>query len=283
MENRKQGIRNQGPANAWLTKCLQLTGSEVSVPGFLFSIFCVCLGLFVCLVVSARAQANSAVVAGAAHVFIRRGPGTEFPPFATLTEGSSVEIQEMHGEWARVLTASGQSGYVNSNFLAIPGEHRAPPAPARAVPPAAAPAHAVPPGATPARSEAAAVRQLTEENKGLTAQIAQLQEELATLKARSEVAPSSVPTAAPVSLDVEKFQAEVTRLTAAVERLEKRLDVEPPRVSVSPLPGLPADGPVRVVTSTTILLAGVGLCVGWLVGNAFGRRQERARRPRVRL
>jgi hypothetical protein len=223
----------------------------------------------------AWAQTNTAVVAGAAHVFIRRGPGTEFPPFATLTEGSSVEIQKMHGEWARVLTASGQSGYVKSNFLALPGEHRAPLATASP--------RAVPPTATPARSEAASVHQLTEENKSLTAQIGRLQEELVTLKARAEVTPASAATAAPVAVDVEKLHADLRRLTAAVEQLEKRLDVEPPRVSVSPLPNLPADGPVRVVTSTTILLAAIGLCVGWLLGNAFGRRQERARRPRVRL
>jgi hypothetical protein len=249
--------------------------------GLKFPIFHIFHFRFVILVVVALsfgpawAQANTAVVAGAEHVFIRRGPGTEFPPFATLAEGTSVEIQEMHGEWARVLTASGQSGYVNSNFLALPGEHRAPPA--------AAPPRAMPPAATPPRSEVAAVRQLTEENKSLTAQIGQLQEELAALKARGEVTPASAATAAPAALDVEKLHADLTRLTAAVEQLEKRLDVEPPRVSVSPLPSLPPDGPVRVVTSTTILFAALGLCVGWLLGNAFGRRQERARRPRVRL
>ena len=269
MENRKQEIRNREPANARLIRRLQLASWKFSVPGFLFSIF------FVGLVASVWAQANTAVVAGGAHVFIRRGPGTEFPPFATLTEGSSVEIQEMHGEWARVLTASGQSGYVKSNFLSLPGEHRAPPA--------AAPPRTVPPAATPARSEAAAVHQLTEENTSLTAQIGQLQEELAALKARAEVTPASVATPPPVALDVEKLHADLTRLTAAVGQLERRLDVEPPRVSVSPLPNLPADAPARVVTSTTILLAAIGLCVGWLLGNAFGRRQERARRPRVRL
>jgi outer membrane murein-binding lipoprotein Lpp len=239
----------------------RLAGLKFPLFHFRFDIF-VLLALSVGLV---WAQANTAVVAGAEHVFIRRGPGTEFPPFATLAEGTSVQIQEMHGEWARVLTVSGQSGYVNSNFLALPSEHRAPPA------------------ATPARSEAAAVRQLTEENKSLTAQITQLQEELAASKARAEATPTSVPTTAPVDLDVEKLHSDVVRLTAAVEHLEKRLDVEPPRVNVSPLPNLPAEGPVRVVTSTTILLAAIGLCVGWLLGHAFGRRQERGRRPRVRL
>jgi hypothetical protein len=243
-----------------------LTGSRFAILHSRFDI-----ALSICF---AWSQANTAVVAGAEQVFIRRGPGIEFPPFATLTEGSSVEIQEMHGEWARVLTASGQSGYVKSNFLALPGEHRAPPT---ATPPRAAPL-----AATPDRSEAA-VRQLTEENKSLTAQIGQLQEELAASKARAEATPVSVPTAAPADVDAEKLHADVARLTAAVEHVEKRLDVESRPVNVSPLPNLPTDGQVRVVTSTTILLAAIGLCVGWLLGNAFGRRQERGRRPRVRL
>jgi hypothetical protein len=269
MENRRQGIRNREPLNARHIMRFQPARWKFLVPGFLFTIF------FAGVVVSVWAQANTAVVAGAEHVFIRRGPGTEFPPFATLAEGTSVQIQDMHGEWARVLTVSGQSGYVNSNFLALPGEHRAPPA---GTPPRAA----LPP-ATPAGSEAAAVRQLTEENKSLTAQIGKLQEELAASKAQAEATPVSTPTTAPAGLDAEKLHSDVERLTAAVEHLEKRLDVEPPRVNVSPLPNLPADGPVRVVTSTTILLAAIGLCVGWLLGHAFGRRQERGRRPRVRL
>jgi uncharacterized protein YraI len=265
-------MRNGQPVNARGAD----TGHRLT--GFALPVFRFWFAVHVLLAVSfglAWAQANSAVVAGAAHVFIRRGPGTEFPPFATLARGTRVEIQEMHGEWARVLTASGQSGYVNSNFLAIPGEHRAPPA--------AAPARAVPPVAAPAVSEAAEVHRLTEENKGLTAQIGQLQEQLAGLKALAEATPAPAATTAPVGLDVEKLQTDVMRLTAAVEQLEKRLDVEPARVSVSPLPSLPADGPARVVSSTTILLAAIGLCVGWLLGNAYGRRQERARRPRVRL
>jgi uncharacterized protein YgiM (DUF1202 family) len=269
MENRKQEIRNRELVNARLIRCFQLAGLKFSVPGVLLSI------LFACLVVSAWAQTNPAVVAGAEHVFIRRGPGTEFPPFATLMEGSTVEIQEMHGEWARILTASGQSGYVKSNFLALPGEERAPSA--------TAPPRPVPPAATPGRSQAAAVQELTEENKNLTAQVGQLQEELAALKARAEVTPTSVATVGPVAVDADKLHTDLARLTAAVEQLQKRLDVEPPRVNVSPLPNLPVDASVRVVTSTAILLAAIGLCVGWLLGNAFGRRQERGRRPRVRL
>lgn len=227
----------------------------------------------------AGAQPNSAVVTGAQHVFIRRGPGTEFPPFATLMEGSTVEIQEMRGEWARVLTASGQSGYVNSTFLVLPSERRTRPAAT-----AGAPTRSAPAAVTPVRPQAAAAPALTEENRNLTAQVHQLQEELAALKAQAQATPpAATPTAAPPAVDLDKLHDDLAHLGTAVEQLNKRLETEPPRVNVAPLLNLPADGYGRAVTSTAILLAAVGLCLGWLLGNAFGRRQERGRRPRVRL
>ncbi len=226
---------------------------------------------------AAWAQGNTAVVTGAEHVFIRRGPGTEFPPFATLMEGSTVEVQEMHGEWARVLTASGQSGYVKSNFLGLPGERSTASTPSG---PAAVATRA--PAAPTAQSPAAVARALTEENQKLTAQIEDLQQQLAALKAQAEATPTAAPTPA-AAVDADRLGAELARLNATVQQLQQRLETEPPRVNVSPLPSLPADAPAHVVTSTTILLAVVGLCLGWLIGNAYGRRQERGRRPRVRL
>ncbi len=223
------------------------------------------------------AQGNTAVVTGAEHVFIRRGPGTEFPPFATLMEGSTVEVQELHGEWARVLTASGQSGYVKSNFLGLPGERSA-----ASTPPGPAPVATRAPAAPTAQSPAAVARALTEENQKLTAQIEDLQQQLAALKAQAEATPAVTPT--PVAAaDTDRLSAELARLNTTVQQLQQRLENEPPRVNVSPLPNLPTDAPAHVVTSTTILLTVVGLCLGWLIGNAYGRRQERGRRPRVRL
>ena len=37
----------------------------------------------------------------------------------------------MQGEWARIITASGQVGYISSNFLALPGEYERRPTPVR--------------------------------------------------------------------------------------------------------------------------------------------------------
>ncbi len=276
MANWRCEIGNRKPVNAgWPETFPRMAGLKLPVSHFPFVIMLLVAGALSV----AGAQPNSAVVTGAQHVFIRRGPGTEFPPFATLVEGSTVEIQEMRGEWTRVLTASGQSGYVNSTFLALPSERRGRPAAT-----VGAPARSAAAAATPARPQAAAVSALTEENKNLTAQVHQLQEELAALKAQAEVTPPAAsPTAAPPAVDLDKLHDELAHLGAAVEQLNKRLEIEPPRVNVAPLSDLPVDGHGRVVTSTAILLAAIGLCVGWLVGNAFGRRQERGRRPRVRL
>jgi uncharacterized protein YgiM (DUF1202 family) len=68
------------------------------------------------------AQTNSATVTGADRLVVRRGPGKQFPPFASLTEGSKVEVEEIQGEWARIVTGNGQRGYVHSNFLSISGD-----------------------------------------------------------------------------------------------------------------------------------------------------------------
>ena len=275
--------KGQSGHRAGWSEASRRIGSQQARARFCMVILCLIAGALS----GAGAQSNTAIVTGADHVFIRRGPGTEFPPFASLAEGAEVEVQEMRGEWARVLTASGQSGYVNSNFLALPGERpMRTPAAAVAAPTRPAPTRAAATPTTPTRSQAAVVQSLTEENKNLTARVQELQEELAALKAQAE-APTAVPTpvltpAAPAA-DTDKLHDDLTQLRAAVEQLNKRLDVEPPHVNVSPLPHVPADGPVPAVTSTAILLTAVGLCLGWLVGNAFGRRQERGRRPRVRL
>jgi hypothetical protein len=79
--------------------------------------------LMVCgVVAAASAETNSATVVGANRLVVRRGPGKQFPPFASLTEGSKVEVEEVKGEWARIVTGNGQRGYVHSNFLSIAGE-----------------------------------------------------------------------------------------------------------------------------------------------------------------
>jgi len=241
------------------------------------------LGLWCCIILLSGVapvvwgQGNTAVVTGADRVFVRRGPGTEFPPFATLTEGSSVEVQEMQGEWSRVKTANGQVGYVHSNFLALPSEAGAAAAPR--VPAGAS--HPQPTAAPTLRptvhSDTAGLNGLTERNKALEAQVSSLQEELTVLKNRPTLAPEAAATPAVSNADTEALRAELKRLTAAVEGLQQRGG------NMAPGETVPAESADHSVASTALLLGGVGLLIGWLLGAAYGRNQERGRRSRIRF
>ncbi|MCX8072515.1 MAG: SH3 domain-containing protein [Candidatus Binatia bacterium] len=66
------------------------------------------------------AQARTAIVTGTEWVFIRRGPGNQFPPFARIPSGSTVEVQEVRDDWAQIITASGQVGFIHTRFLSFP-------------------------------------------------------------------------------------------------------------------------------------------------------------------
>src|ERR1041385_8898698 len=77
-----------------------------------FSVSCFLWLVSMIAPLGARAQGTTATVTGAARVLVRRGPGKQFPPLASVTRGSTVEVQDPQGEWARVSTPAGQVGYV---------------------------------------------------------------------------------------------------------------------------------------------------------------------------
>lgn len=223
------------------------------------------------------AQASTAVVTGTERVFVRRGPGTEFPPFASLGRGSLVEVQEMQGEWSRVKTGSGQIGYIHSNFLALPNEAGSAGSGAAPPPEPAAPA-------TP-RSDAALLSALTEKNKALEAQLSALQEELSALKnhpVEAAPAPATPVAGPPTASDSEELRTELKRLTAAVEGLQNRTHANLTS-SEAPAGAPSAEATERNVSSTALVLGGLGLLLGWLAGAAYGRSQERGRRSRIRF
>ena len=248
---------------------------------------------------------NTALITGAERVLIRRGPGRKFPPFAALTEGSAVEVQEMQGEWSRVKTASGQVGYVHSNFLALPSEAGAAATPQPAAQPTPQPtaqptlrptvqptlrptAQPTPqPTAQPtpqptARSDSAALNVLTEKNKALEGQVSALQAELSALKSRTALPAEPAPTAA-ASSDAVEMRAELKRLTAAVEGLRQRVGGSAPSGEAPAASTASAEPPDRNVSPAALLLGAVGLLTGWLLGAAYGRNQDRGRRSRIRF
>jgi hypothetical protein len=237
--------------------------------GCALRVCCVLIFLWLLPPSLASAQGTAAVVTGAGRLLVRRGPSKGFAPFAALGKGTKVEVQEMHGEWARIVTPGGQVGYVKSNFLAFPGEQR--------------PATATPgePASAAAESGEAALRSLTDRNQSLESEVQSLHEELAALKARAET-PAPVP-AGPVAADAEQLSVDLKRLTAAVEGLQHRIDSWPMPEGTLPMVSTKAAGTPAGVSPMAILLGGVGLSVGWLVGTAYSRRQDRGRRSRIRF
>ena len=227
------------------------------------------------LAITAWGQGNTAVVTGSQRVFVRRGPGTDFPAFATLTRGSVVEVQAMQGEWSRVKTAGGQVGYIHSNFLALPNEAGS------AAASEARGAHPTP--QPPSRADAGGLTTLTEKNTALEAQVKALQEELTALKSRPAPPAEPAPTAVAASADTEALRAELKRLTAAVEGLQSRGGGNVPSSDAPATGAAPAEASERSVPSTALVLGAVGLLLGWLLGAAYGRNQERGRRSRIRF
>lgn len=261
---------------------------------------------------TAAAQTNTVAVVGADRLALRRGPGKQFPPFDSLKAGSRVEIEEIEGEWARVITPGGQRGYVHSNFLQIPGEPRpaaaatvdsprpAPTATAarpteRKRPPTSSPTRTPRKRATPTPSStvtrqpdpalatATAIgdrnRQLTDELSALSARNAGLEKDLrVALDALAATRAGGATVATPAAGDVS---AELTRLTAAVDDLQKQLKDRAGRAS----PGASATAAdARQGLSGATVGAGVlGIAVGWLLGTLLGRRTDRSRRARIRF
>lgn len=273
MGNQKPAIRKSAPP-----RCFNVIGV-----GFLF--------LISLLPSIAGAQTGTALVVGAERLFVRRGPGTEFPPFATLTKGDTVEVQEMQGEWARIMTGGGQTGYVRSNFLVSPGEREKPAVTLTPVPTSAAKPQ-------PAAAESSALRAASERNKALEAELNKLQQRMAELKSRSEAALAPVVvTAAPVvptavtptpasmaapAAGTEQLQAEIRRLTAVVEALQHRLDTRPPVEGVPP-PVMPIEATPHSFSSGALAFGVIGVAIGWLAGSTLGRKQDRSRRSRIRF
>lgn len=238
------------------------------------------LVILLCLAPQCSAEGQPAVVEGTTQLFIRRGPGREFPPFATLTGGSQVEVQERHGTWARVTTASGQVGYVHGKYLrllkttspTVSAEHSpAPPMAARttAVTPPTRRAQAA---GTPTRARNAE-RATTRPAASPTPPPidAEMTATPSATMVRAAQAPGS---------DSPSVEPEIVRLSEAVEALNRRLDQRFPLPDAGAGPTLESDSGV---SGGAILLGLAGVIVGWFLGSTYQRNKERGRRSRIRL
>jgi uncharacterized protein YgiM (DUF1202 family) len=191
--------------------------------------------------VPALAQTSSATVTGADKLVVRRGPGKQFPPFASLTEGSKVEVEQIDGEWARIVTGNGQRGYVHSNFLSLSGS-------VDVATPAAAAAAQTPDRAQPEAAQAhptERTRPADAELRAANDRKKSLESDLHTATERTKALESDLKTATDRSkaLEVEgaslreHVKAAEAQLQVAQQELVQLRARPEPTISVSATPG----------------------------------------------
>jgi uncharacterized protein YraI len=198
--------------------------------------------------------ATSATVHGVEAVNVRRGPSAESPSFAMLRRGARVSVESITGSWALVELASGQKGYIHAAYLALPAGADVPTV---GLEPTAA---AETPGQT-ATPDAAAAGATSE--PGQTPQAPAVEARLEQALDRIRALESALVTPSPA--------AEVRLADATPVPLG--FDTSPPGDDFSDLREI----------APALALAGVGFLAGFVLGAAYGQRQERNRRSRVRF
>jgi len=267
------------------------------------------VGIVLALCPPQPASAQQAATVSTEQLYVRRGPGGEFPPFATLGRGDRVEVHEVRGEWARIVTGNGQTGYVRSDFLALRDKEKAstdaaatptaaeasssPARPTRSPKPTRTASSTRKPRATttptPLRPTPTASPKATATRSEIVGDVVTTRiVATATSTWTPEVLPAATntsatfPIATPDTSLLEKLRVEVARLTLAVEELRRRMDSQP---SIEgPLPvgdGSNQGGPSG--WSMAFAFGVIGALVGWILGASVGRRQERSQRSRIRF
>jgi hypothetical protein len=240
---------------------------------------CALLAVLIAPPVAAQA-ARRGTVRGADGLNVREQPSLDSPVIVALRRGRVVVVEKVLGEWALITLDSGRKGYVKAVFLELPagsevvaGATAAPPATRPPTPlPTAASAKlpaSPPPAETP--TGAAAGTQAEDMRGGLEREVALLRERLVAL----ESAVVSTPAPAVALAAGRGDEPAAPGQSHPQER-------EPTRtVSVLLPSGSPPLAPEDIGPS--LALAGVGVVIGFLLGAAYGRRQERNRRSRVRF
>ncbi len=236
------------------------------------------LALLASTAARATAEDTKAVVHGASKLFVRRGPGMSFPPFARLSEGSIVKVHGKQGSWVRIETAGGQVGFVNQKYLSPVGEADL----AAAAPPTEAELLETPTSAATAPTQAdgadaAATREAQTESPEPAPEA---RAETPAMVGSGVETPLDTPTRPTMAEERASIADEVRRLSAAVGVLEKRIgESEPIGDGISG----DEDDDENSVSGGAILMSLVSIGLGWYLGSRYGRAQERGRRSRIRF
>lgn len=268
--------------------------------------------VFLLVVGTISTEAQQAATVSTEQLYVRRGPGAEFPPFATLGRGDRVEVHEVRGEWARIVTGNGQTGYVRSDFLSLRDKEKATPEAAATPTPVDAGTPPTRPTKSPKPTRTASPTRKPKATKTPTLPqlTATLQQSTVTPKLTAtrwlpaatsplptttstgtpELQPATVAQAVPTLAVIatpdtvlqEKLRVEVARLTLAVEELRRRMNSQPSLEGPLPV----GDGSSQSSPSGWPMVFAfgiIGALVGWILGASVGRRQERSQRSRIRF
>ena len=226
------------------------------------------------MVVPVAHAAGRATVRGAEAVNVRRAPSLDAASFATLARGSSVKVQRVEDGWALITLESGREGYIKAAFLDLPAgiEVVALPPTAPATAPTPSPAElGAERAASPAPAATPEARAEGERGDGLERQVAQLRDRLAALESAIGASPGSATPAARGDTG-----------ESAGNELSASGDVSGHAAGGALLPTV-TRSPDSQELGPSLALAGIGLVLGLVIGAAYGRRQERNRRSRVRF
>lgn len=78
---------------------------------------CVCALALLALIAAGAAQADKRYVSDELRVSVRAGQGDDYRIVAVLASGSAVETLESAGDWTRVRTPEGDTGWMRTQYL----------------------------------------------------------------------------------------------------------------------------------------------------------------------
>jgi hypothetical protein len=257
---------------------------------------CLLATFLIAAVPAAVRAAGQATVRGADVVNVREAPSLDAPAFYSLEKGRVVTVEKVVGDWAMVTLESGRQGYVRSLYLALPQGIEVLPGPAGTVSPQVrATGTTTPRGRATLPPTAAPRATLTASATAGTSTGQPTETQMPAGTPPAEQPPPTEGGGEELKEDLAELRKRLAALESAVVATPGAGSEGTPRIPGAAHPGGPHEGnrPFLVPTvaelpdaqdfGPSMATAGVGLVIGFLLGAAYGRRQERNRRSRVRF